>query len=454
MLFDLIIKNGTIVTSRSSGDANDIAVRDGAIVAIDRRGSFSEAREIVDAEGWHVLPGIIDTHVHFRDPGFEYKEDFATGTTAAAAGGVTMVIDMPNNRPVCATVASFQEKRERITPKAVIDFGLMAAVLGETVGEIPGLAAAGVNAFKIYMGETVGGIASPDDGGLLRAFAMIRETGLRAAVHAENSTIIDSYTNRLKTAGRTDPLAHVAARPAIAEAEAVQRAILLAGEAGCGLHICHLSTRQGLQMVRRAQADGQDVSAETGPHYLLLDETHMHAVGGFQKINPPVRSKAHQEALWQGILDGTIAAIGTDHAPHTAAEKSGSDIWKVISGFVGVETAVPLMLTQVNAGRLSLSAYVRLTSENPARLFRLYPRKGAIEIGTDADFTIVDMHKKGIVSSERLHSRSRITPFDGWPVAGMPVCTIVRGQIVMRDGVVSGKSVGRHIRSGTDGGMA
>jgi len=256
---------------------------------------------------------------------------------------------------------------------------------------------------------------------------------------------MDYMTAKLKAAGRTDPLAHVEARPPIAEAESIQRAILFAAETGCKLHIYHLSSKEGVQLIKAAREKGVQVSAETGPHYLLLDCNYMQKVGSILKMNPPVRSREHGEALWLGLLDGTVEVIATDHSPHTPEEKIKDNIWEAIPGFPGVETSVPLILTQVNEGRLSLMTYVKLASENPARVFNLYPRKGTIQINTDADFTIVDMEKEGVITSEKLHSKSKITPFDGWRVKGLPVYAIVRGNIVMKDGEIVGKPHGELI---------
>ncbi len=446
MAIELVVKNGKIVTPQSVYEGDDIAVEKGKVVAIDRRGSFSEAKEVIDATGKYVLPGIIDIHVHLREPGFTYKEDFATGTMAAAAGGVTTVFDMPNNKPFIATAETYMQKLDIIKDKAYVDYGLVAAVVGDTIDEIPKLAQVGANVFKIFMGETVGGVPAPDDGGILRAFRLISETGLRVGVHAENNAIMDFFKKELQKAGRKDPLAHVEARPNIAEAETIQRAILLAAEARCKLHIYHMSSKEGVQLVKEAKAKGIQVSAETGPHYLLLDCDYMKKVGSILKMNPPVRSRENGEALWRGLLEGTVEVIATDHSPHSPEEKIKENIWDAIPGFTGVETSVPLMLTQVNEGRLSISTYVKHASENPAKLFNLYPRKGTIQIGSDADFTIVDMVKEGTLKSEKLHSKTKITPFDGWKVKGLPVYTIVRGKTVMKDGEIVSKPQGEWIK--------
>jgi len=280
----------------------------------------------------------------------------------------------------------------------------------------------------------VGGVPVPDDGGIFKAFKLVAETGLRVGSHAENNAIMDSFKADLRKAGRNDPLAHVEARPNIAEAESIQRAILLAEEAGCKLHIYHLSSKEGVHLIRAAKARGIQVSAETGPHYLLLDCDYMRKVGSILKMNPPARSRENREALWQGFFDGTVEVLATDHSPHSPEEKIRENIWEAIPGFCGVETSVPLLLTQVNEGRLSLNNYVQHASENPARLFNLYPQKGTIQVGTDADFAIVDMAKEGLIRSERLHSKTKVTPFDGWRVKGMPVYTIIRSKLVMKDG--------------------
>jgi len=445
MTVDLVIKNGKIVTPQAIHEGDDIAVEKGEIVAIDRQGSFSEAKEVIDAAGKYILPGIIDVHVHFREPGYTYKEDFETGSMAAAAGGVTTVFDMPNNKPFITTVEAYKQKLELIRSKAYVDYGLIAAVVGNSIEEIPKLAEAGVNVFKIFMGATVGGVPAPDDGGTLEAFRLVAETGLRIGVHAENNPIMDFFTTKLKKAGRIDPLAHVEARPNVAEAEAIQRAILFAAEAGCKLHIYHMSSKEGVQLVKEAKAKGIRVSAETGPHYLLLDCNYMKKVGSILKMNPPVRSRENGEALWRGLLEGTVEVIATDHSPHAEEEKIKDNIWEAIPGFPGVETSVPLILTQVNEGKLSLNTYVKLASENPAKLFNIYPQKGTTQVGTDADFTIIDMEKEGIIDRKKLHSKPKITPFDGWKVKGLPVYTIVRGKVVMKDGEIVGKPQGKKI---------
>lgn len=445
MSVELLVKNGTVVTPERSYRAS-LAIDGGRFVAIIQDGDLPQARQVIDADGLYVLPGIIDGHVHFRDPGLTYKEDFATGTLAAACGGVTTVIDMPNVVPPTSTLENFRQKVKVVSPKAHVDFGLVAVIIQDNLDQIIPLAQAGVTCFKIFMGETVGGIPAPDDGAILESFRLVAKTGLRCGVHAENNQVMQYLIAKLKAEGRTDPLAHLDSRPSVAEAEAIQRAVLFAQEAGSKLHIYHMSSKEGVELVGEAKRRGVDVTAETGPHYLLLKAADMKRLGTILKMNPPVRTKEHAEALWQGLLDGRVDMIATDHSPHTREEKVKDVVWDAIAGFTGVEVCVPLMLTQVNQGRLSLNRYVLLASENPARVWGLYPQKGNIGIGADGDLTLVDLGKEGVIQSEALHSKSKVTPFEGHKVKGMPVYTIVRGRVVMQNGKVADKPGGRLIK--------
>lgn len=434
---DLVIRGGRIVSS-AGVVAGGLAIRDGIIVAIAADGALPDADDVIDATGCHVLPGIIDPHVHFREPGYEYKEDWDSGTAAAACGGVTTVLEMPNTRPATATVGALQLKQSCAARSARVDYGIFGLLGQDNLAELPQLAEHGVIGFKCYMGETVGQIPAPDDGVMLDAFATIAHLGLRVAVHAENNAIMQRRIEQLKAAGRTDPLAHVESRPEICAIEAVGRAIAFAEWTGVQLHICHESCKDVLPLIRAAKARGVAVTAETCPHYLLLTAEDMHRLGAVLRMNPPVRPAGHSEALWQGLLDGTIDMLATDHSPHTVEEKTRPNIWEVISGFPGVETAVPLMLTEVNRGRMTLEAYVQWSSVNPAKAWGLYPQKGALLVGSDADITIVDMEREAEIRAANLHSKSKITPFEGVRVRGLPVCTIVRGRVVMRDGEVVG----------------
>ncbi|HHX77980.1 MAG TPA: dihydroorotase family protein, partial [Firmicutes bacterium] len=321
MKYDLYIKNGKVVSPQNTKEAG-ILVKDGKIEGFvygDDDGI--EASEVIDAAGKYVLPGLIDIHVHFREPGLTYKEDFYTGSMAAACGGITTVFDMPNVKPITSTVESLRLKISEISNKAFVDYGLVGVVVADNLGELEALAAEGISNYKIFMGTTVGNIPAPMDGGIIEALRIIAGTGLRCGFHAENNDILNYYTDLLKKQGRTDPKAHVEGRPNIAEAEAISRCILYARETGCKIHIYHMSSKEGVGLVRQGKESGVDVTAETGPHYLLLDCSHMDKVGSMLKMNPPVRYPEDSSKLWEGLLDGTIEVIATDHSPHTLEEK-------------------------------------------------------------------------------------------------------------------------------------
>ncbi len=453
MPVDLIVKNGTIVTPLASRRGH-VLIRDGTIVEIMVGDALPQSREVIDATGLHVLPGLIDPHVHFRVPGLDYKEDFETGSQAAACGGITTVLDMPNVVPPTSNIEGFEAKVACAQGRSYVDYGLYAVIVEGNMDQILPLADAGVVGYKIFLGETVGNLPAPPDGEIIDAWRLMARTGLRCGVHAEDNGIILYLRKKLQAQGRTDPLAHLESRPSVAEAEAISRAILFAREAGSRLMILHMSAAEGVELVRRGKDSGVDVMAETTPHYLLLEGEDMAqmGLGTLMKMNPPVRSREHGEALWRGLLDGTIEVIGTDHSPHTPEEKMADtpmgDIWRAMAGLAGVETGVPLMLTQVNAGRLSLNRYVKVQAEGPARAWNLWPRKGNLGRGGDGDLTIVDLQQEGVVDRSKLHSKSKVTPFHGFRVKGMPVYTIVRGHVVMKHGELYGNPIGQLLRPG------
>ena len=428
---DLVITGATVVTHTASLNAA-VAIRGGRILAIGEQAAMPAARETLDATGLHLLPGAIDVHVHFREPGYTHKEDWQTGTAAAAAGGVTTVFEMPNVNPPTATPEALTLKLEAAM-KAHVDYGIYGLLAEDNIEQLEALIEGGVAGFKCFMGNTFGNLPSPSTGAMLEGFEIIAGHGLRIALHAETASIMARREKRLQAAGRSDPLAHLASRPAVVAVEAVARAAILAEWTGARIHVLHISSADELRPLREAKARGVDITGETCPHYLLFDERAYAEQQGIIRVNPPVRERNHQLGLWEGLRDGTIDMIATDHAPHAPAEKLRNDIWSVDCGFPGVETQMPLMLTQVRAGRLSLTDYVRLSSTNPARAFGLYPAKGALLPGSDADIALVDLECADTVAAERFRSRSKITPFEGMKVVGMPVHTLVRGRFVMKD---------------------
>jgi dihydroorotase len=429
---DLVINCGQVVTPESVFPAS-VAIRDGKIVGVGSADTMPPAAEIVDATGLHILPGVIDVHVHFRDPGYPHKEDWASGTAAAAFGGVTTVFDMPNTIPPTGTPEILAAKHAIAASRAHVDYGLYGLLGEDTIEAVPELCSGGVIGFKCYMGNTFGKIPSPSTGAMLEAFEVVAQTGKRISLHAETNSIMERRETRLRTAGRTEPLAHLASRPAVVAIEAVSRAAILAEWTGARIHILHISSADELRPLREAKARGVDITGETCPHYLMLSSEDYAKFAGVIRVNPPVREKHNQAPLWQALSDGTIDLIATDHAPHTPEEKTRNDIWTVDCGFPGVELQMPLMLTAVNEGRLSICDYVRLSAANPARIWGLYPRKGAIQPGSEADLALVDLARQWTVDDAKLQSLSKISPWHGRPVKGLPVHTLVRGKFVMRE---------------------
>jgi dihydroorotase len=424
-----------------------VAIKDGKIMAIGDSRAMPAAREVLDATGLHLLPGAIDVHVHFREPGYTHKEDWQSGTAAAAMGGVTTVFEMPNTNPPTATRETLALKHE-VASKAHVDYGLYGLLAEDNLEHLEALIDGGVAAFKCFMGNTFGNLPSPSTGAMLEGFEIIARHGMRIALHAETASIMARREKALQAAGRNDPLSHLASRPAVVAIEAVSRAAVLAEWTGARIHVLHISSADELRPLRDAKARGVDITGETCPHYLLFDEHAYADQRSVIRVNPPVREKRHQTGLWEGLRDGTIDMIATDHAPHTPAEKMRNDIWSVDCGFPGVETQMPLMLTQVRAGRLTLPEYVRLTATMPAKAFGLYPAKGVLLAGSDADITLVDLNRTDTIAASRFESRSKITPFEGMTVTGIPVHTMVRGRFVMKDRrlVAATKGWGRSVR--------
>ena len=429
---DLVINNGIVVTPDAVFPAS-VAIKDERIIAVGAAGAMPSARATLDASGLHVLPGAIDVHVHFRDPGYPNKEDWESGTAAAAFGGVTTVFDMPNTIPPTGTAEILAQKHKIAASKAHIDFGLYGLLGEDTIENVPDLIEGGVIGFKLYMGNTFGKIPSPSTGAMLEAFEVVAPTGKRISLHAETNSVMERRQTRLTQAGRHEPLAHLASRPAVVAIEAVSRACILSEWTGARIHILHISSADELRPLREARARGVDVTGETCPQYLFLSTDDYARFGGVIRVNPPVREKDNQEPIFAALKDGTIDMIATDHAPHTPEEKTRNDIWAVDCGFPGVETQMPAMLTQVNAGRMSICDYVRWSAFNPAHAWGLYPRKGAIAPGADADLALVDLGREWTIDDAKTKSRSKISPWHGRKVKGLPIHTFVRGRFVMRD---------------------
>ena len=446
--FDLIIKNGMIVTSTSISQA-DIGVKNGIITSLSTNLTSSNTEKIIDANRKFVLPGMIDAHTHLREPGTEHRETFETGTKAAAAGGLTTVFEMPIAKPPVSTEENFKYRHTTVDGKAVIDFGLYGGAGKDNIEHIESMWKAGAIGFKTFMinpppnrEEEYWGLYVTDNSQLFNVFREIAKTGLVSAVHAEDSSLVGMLMDELKSSDRKDPKAHLESRPNFVEELAVYAVASLGNIAGVNTHVSHLSTKEGLKIIREAKSFGQKITTETCPHYLLLSEEDMNTLGPLAKINPPLRSKTDVETLWHGLRDGSIDVLASDHAPYAPHEKleGFEDIWKSQSGAPQLETTLPLMLTKINEGYISIQRLVEVMSENPAKIFGVYPKKGSIQIGSDADFTIVDMEKEATIDPSKMYSKARdLTPYNGWKVKGVPEKTIVRGEVVMDEGEIIGE---------------
>lgn len=430
---DIVIINGHVVSHETTLRAA-VAIHEGKIIAVGDEASMPPAKDVLDARGMHLLPGAIDVHVHFREPGYTHKETWESGTAAAAMGGVTTVFDMPNTNPPTATPEAFANKLALAERQAYVDFGIYGLMAEDNVDQLEALAESGVIGFKCFMGNTFGNLPSPSTGAMLEAFERVAPYGLRTSLHAETASIMAWRYERLRAAGRNDALAHVAARPDVVAVEAVARAAILAEWTGARIHVLHVSSAAELRPMREAKQRGVDITSETCPHYLMMDTRDYAELGSLMRVNPPIREAHDSQALWEAVRDGTVDMIATDHAPHTPEEQYKEVIWEADCGFPGVETQMPLMLTAVHEGRITLQEYVRLSAVAPAKAWGLYPRKGALVVGADADIAIVDLERSDVIDQNALHShRARATPFHGWRVTGMPVHTLVRGRFVMRE---------------------
>ncbi|MDR3493520.1 MAG: allantoinase AllB [Ancalomicrobiaceae bacterium] len=444
---DTLVTGGTLATE-DGAFAADVAIANGVVVAIGAPGSLPAGRETIDATGRIVMPGVIDVHVHFREPGMTHKEDWDTGTASAALGGVTTVFEMPNTNPPVDTVAHFRLKKAAADARAHVDFGIYGLLAEHNLAELPGLAEAGVCGFKLFLGNTTGDLPCPSDGAVLEGFEIVAGLGLRCTIHAENSPVLFWRQNKMRAAGRTDVFAHLAARTDVVAVEALSRSAIFAEWTGARIHIAHESCAASLPHIRFFKARGVDMTVETLPQYLYLDAESMTQPGGeVLRMNPPIRQQANQAPLWQGLTDGAIDMISTDHAPHAVEEKYNADIWNVACGFPGVQTSLQLMLDAVAKDRLQMTDLVRLMCAAPARAFGLYGRKGVLRPGADADLVIVDPTAEAVLGAADLASRGKVSAYEGRHVTGKPVRTMVRGRTVALDGRLTGsRGWGRIVR--------
>jgi len=452
------IKNARIVEKNQLKPVN-IYIEKGKIKDIAPEGkALLPAKKEIDVKGNIVFPGFIDPHVHFDDPGFTEREDFETGTRSAAAGGITTVIDMPcTSIPPVTNGLNFDYKLNIVKSKAYVDFAFWGGVTPEQVEsgeykknlkELKDRGIIGVKFYTISGMEFYPRMPVPD---MDKAFRAAKELGLVCAIHAEDHYLVDYYSHLMQEMGREDPESWSEGRTYEAEPEAIWSVVGITKKVGNKLHIVHLSTKEGLNIVRWAKDQGLNISTETCPQYLVFTIEDFKKMGSILKIAPPLRKEEDREELWRGLKDGSIDFICTDHAAGKyPGEKSFLNIWKNYAGIPGTQLAVPTMLHYgYHQGRLTLSEIQKLMSENIAKRYGLSLQKGAIQIGYDADFTIIDLDKEWIVEPSKLKSKGKYSPLAGKTLRGKIYMTIIRGELVYKDdeGVIGKKGFGELVKS-------
>lgn len=444
MTVDTVLYNAKIY----SGGVVDagIAVEDGKIVKIAKETNLPSASNKINLNGCLALPGLIDVHVHLRGQLQAYEEDFFTGTAAAIAGGITSVLDMPNNEPVTMDSTSLRERIRVAEQKIVANVGFYSA-FPESLEEISRVVKEGAMAFKLYLTAQIGDLNIDDDEALLRAFKKVAELGIPVAVHAEDREAVKAFAEAEQKLGHYGVDAYLKAHTPEVEAKAVERILRVAHKSKVQVHFCHISSKKAVILIHNARKTGLRVSCEVTPHHLLFTSEDLSRQGTLLLTDPPVRSRNIVEELWGAMTNAQIDIIASDHAPHLITEKKADSIWDVKPGIPGLETLLPMLLTKVNKGWLTVNNLARLTAEKPAEIFHL-KGDGFLKEGYNANITVVDMRRRGKIDAGEFYSKAKYSPFDGWKVSGRPVKVFVNGLLVMDNGEVFTKaSTGKILRS-------
>ena len=425
MLMDLLLDNCLVLISNKLLP-RQLLIDRGKIAEIAELNASLPSLKRIDCKGKILMPGLIDAHVHFRCPGAEHKEDWATGSRAAVAGGVTTVIDMPNNSPSCTTQERLDEKKRIAKKDSVCNYNFHFGASNDNLEDLKNVE--GASSFKVFMGSSTGNLLVTDGEKLAEIFKVAKLRDAVVLVHAEAEDIIKKNTESAKAENWNHAKYHSKIRTNEVESRAIDRALKIQEGVGNKLHICHVSTKEGLELVRKAKGEGRPITCEVTPHHLFLDESAAESLGNFAKMNPSLKSKEDVEALWDGIGDGTVDLVATDHAPHTRAEKE-RPYWDAPSGVPGIETMLPLLLNAVNNERLSLQRVAELCCRNPAKLYDL-ESKGKIKAGMDADLVLIDLEKEASVKNGTLKTKCNWSPFATWKLKGAVEKVFVAGKEV------------------------
>jgi allantoinase len=435
---DVVIENGTVVIEGGVFPA-DVIIADEQIAALTLDSSSWSAPQRIDAAGLWLIPGGIDTHTHFEEPDPRLLEGFTSGGAGAAAGGITSAVEMPQAHPTTITRELLLHKQRLVEQNAVIDMALWGGVVGppgQTVSDLDGMAREGAAAFKSFMASSSPFFPAVDHAQLLWAMREAERLDLPYGLHAEDHQLLNDGLDRLRAAGRKDPLAHAESRPPLVETVAVNTALLLAAETGCHVHICHVASVGALALIQEAKERGVRVTAETCPQYLMLNTDDLVRLAGFARCAPALREQAEVDGIWEYVLDGTIDLVCSDHCPYTLESKQAGDgdIFEAPLGLSGVQTLLPAFFSEAVVKRgLPVERFVALTAANPARIFGLYPRKGTLSVGADADIALLDPNAIWTVAVDDALHKQKWTPYEGKEITGRVVRTIRRGETIFDD---------------------
>jgi dihydroorotase (multifunctional complex type) len=415
-----------------------IAIEEGKIFKIGKETQMPNADQKTNLKNLLVLAGLIDEHVHLRDEGKSYKEDFQTGTAAAAAGGFTTILDMPNNEPVTMSAETLRNRMQIASRRALVNVGFYSE-FPKKISQIEDIVSEGAVGFKLFMGCQIGGLNIDDDQDLEDAFKEVSQLNVPVAVHAEDKALLTTNEEKLKQAKKSNAAAFQQAHSETVELKSIQRILKISLPIDVRLHFCHVSTEEGLKVIDEAKKSGRKVTCEVTPNHLLLSSDDLVHYGQMLIMAPPLRTKSHVEALWRGLEEGSVDTLGSDHSPHALSEKSASSVWDVKVGLPGLETTLPLILTQVKKNRLSLFQVIQLLAEKPAEIYGLNDC-GRLEQGKNADLSVIDFNQKFKIVASKFKSKAKYSPYDGWEVVGKPVKTFVNGSLVFDEGEIVAKA--------------